>query len=449
MKKIPAKFKRNPRYQSVLALQRVAKGSYSNLLLKEIIDKGHLSKEDAALFTEIVYGSLMYDLNLDYQLQPFLKNPQKLPPFVLPLLKSAVFQLFYLDRVPDHAVLNESVEIGKFLGGEGLGKLINGVLRNVLRQGLRDTATISDPYQRLEKAASFPKELIEFLVPQLGFEKVEALAWSILKPAHVSARVNTNKISRKQAQEYLAEEGLETEFSTVSEDGLVGKKGFLAGSRLFEEGLLTIQDESSMLVAPALTLDPDFQVLDCCAAPGGKTTHLASFLTSGKVTALDLHPHKVALIKENAKRLHVEDRIIAGTGDARQLEEKFSKETFDAILVDAPCSGLGLMRRKPDIKYQKKREDFLNLAKIQLEILESAAKVLKKGGIMVYSTCTITKCENEEVVAAFLQKHPEFVLEKVPLSPFSSVNFSGETLTLYPQDYNTDGFFISRMRKVA
>lgn len=447
MKKIPAHLKKNPRYQGVITLQKIKKGSYSNLLLAQVIEKSQFKTEDSHLFTELVYGTLMHELTLEYQLSPFLKKPEKLPPNIYMLLKTAFYQLFFLDRIPDHAVLNESVNLAKEMENAPMGKLVNGVLRQALRKGLLGYEQLTGA-DRLEKEFSFPKPLTEFLTPQLGFDNVFKLAKSILEKSKISLRVETHKISREKAQMLLEQEGIETEFSKVSPQGLVGKKGFVPSSRLFQDGLMTIQDESSMLVAPILAsgLLDNGDVLDACAAPGGKTTHLAS-LISGHVTALDLHEHKVNLIKENAARLELSDKITALSGDARKLKEMFPQKLFSGILVDAPCSGLGLMRRKPDIKYQKNLQDFLKLPEIQLEILESAAKVLKVGGIIVYSTCTITKTENEDVVEKFLQKHPEFVLEKIVLDETSIVNNPNLTLTILPQDYLTDGFFISRLRK--
>lgn len=444
-KKIPNRLLSNPRFQAVLSLERTVTGSYSNLMVNETLKKGHLSKEDARLFTELVYGTLSRQITLDYQLAPFLKDPKKLAPWVKTLLQTALFQLLYLDRIPSHAVLNESVEIAKSYGHQGIANLVNGVLRSFQRKGPKDFDQISDPLKRLSIKASFPEELLLYLIEQLGFEKAEKVVMSLLTPAHVSARVDLMQLSQQEAIDCLKEEGIEAVKSAVAPAGIIGEKGFLAGSKLFKEGKLTVQDESSMLVAPNMTLKEDVYVLDACAAPGGKTTHIASFLKKGKVVALDIHAHKVKLIEENAARLHVSDRIDTKVLDAREVENTFEKNTFDAILVDAPCSGLGLMRRKPDIKYQKNPAALKGLPKIQREILESVAPTLKKEGILVYSTCTITPDENEKVVEAFLKDHPEFILEKLPIQ---LPNKTGLTVTIYPDDYTTDGFFISRMRKV-
>src|SRR5699024_1776149 len=209
-------------------------------------------------------------------------------------------------------------------------------------------------------------------------------------------------------------------------------------------------DETSMLVAPILQIEKSNQVLDACAAPGGKTTHIATYLSAaagGKVVALDLHQHKVQLIKENARRLHLTQVVDSRRLDARQVAALFSPATFDRILVDAPCSGLGLMRRKPDIRYTKQPDDFKRLAALQLEILTSIAPTLKVGGRLVYSTCTIFPEENQQVVKEFLRQHPEFELLPVPVSANLRESLSYQMLTIYPHQYNTDGFFISCLRK--
>lgn len=230
--------------------------------------------------------------------------------------------------------------------------------------------------------------------------------------------------------------------------GLIAPSGHLAGTSAFVKGEYTMQDESSMLVAPSLDIQPGDVVLDACAAPGGKTTHIAQYLDpkqGGQVTALDLHANKVRLINKNAKRLGLTDRIHAQVLDARKVATTFSANSFDKILVDAPCSGLGLIRRKPEIKYTKTPEDPAHLQQIQLAILNSVAPTLKIGGRLTYSTCTMVKEENQDVVAQFLAAHPEFEQVSVPtLKPLHKAH-SAPALQLFPDDYDTDGFFIASL----
>jgi len=449
--KIPKSMKKSVRYVALHALERVEKGgAYSNLLINDAIQKGKLSDKDARLLTGLVYGTISRQLLLDYYLSPFLKSAKKVDTWVRLLLRLSLFQLLYLDKVPDHAILNEATEIAKVRGNIGIGKFVNGVLRNVQRNGVPDLAAISDPMERLATEISMPLWLTQRFVQQIGTEQTRQLGLSLFEVSHVSARVDLRSVTREEAIATLSEDGIEAEKSSVSPFGIVAKKGFLAGSQLFHYGVLTVQDESSMLVAPALQVEKEMKVLDACAAPGGKTTHIATFLDAdvgGKVTALDIHRQKVQLIKDNAARLRVEDVVTTQQLDAREAHEEFAPASFDRILVDAPCSGLGLMRRKPDIKYQKQASDFTRLPMIQREILDSVAQTLKPGGLLVYSTCTILKEENQDVVESFLQDHPEFKLVPVVANELITSKLVDDMLTLYPQDFMTDGFFISCLKK--
>ncbi|EOT25911.1 16S rRNA (cytosine(967)-C(5))-methyltransferase RsmB [Enterococcus saccharolyticus] len=445
------KTKKTVRFVALDALERVQKGgAYSNLLLRDAINKGQLNEKDSRLLTELVYGTISHQLLLSFYLQPFIAKAKKVDDWVKLLLQLSLYQLLYLDKVPSHAVLNEAVEIAKVRGNVGIGKFVNGVLRNVQRQDVPELTTIKDPMKRLATEISMPQWLVEKLVKEIGVEETRQLGLSLFETSHVSCRVDSRKMTRQEAIQVLIDEGIEARESSVSPEGIIAEKGFIAGSRLFKEGILTVQDESSMLVAPALQIEPHHQVLDACAAPGGKTTHIATFLdkkAGGQVTSLDIHRHKVALIEENAERLHVSDVVCALELDARQAADEFSTNTFDRILVDAPCSGLGLMRRKPDIKYNKKQADFDKLPEIQLAILESVAPTLKTDGLLVYSTCTFAPEENQAVVARFLQAHPEFTLVDIPVSDVLQPSIENKMLTIYPHQYMTDGFFISCLRK--
>ncbi|MBP2097385.1 16S rRNA (cytosine(967)-C(5))-methyltransferase RsmB [Enterococcus rivorum] len=452
-KKIPARVKRSVRYVALQTIERVDKGgAYSNLLLNEMINKSDLGEKDSRLFTELVYGTISRKLLLEYYLTPFIKNPKKVDNWVKNLLSLSMYQLIYLDKIPDHAVINEAVEIGKHRGNSGIGKFVNGVLRSFQREGLPSLEKISDPVERLSVEISMPQWLTEKLIKQLGMDETRKLGLSLFEKSHVSGRVDTREISVLEALEELQVAGIEASASNVSPYGVVAEKGFLAGHYLFASGKLTIQDESSMLVAPAMQIEKNHVVLDACAAPGGKTAHIATFLDAskgGRVKALDIHDHKIKLIKQNAERLHVKAVVDTEKLDARKVGEEFPAEYFDRILVDAPCSGLGLMRRKPDIKYNKVPEDFEQLPKIQLEILESVSHTLKQWGIMVYSTCTIAKEENQEVIAAFLEKHSEFKKIDIEVEEAVQTAIHEQMLTLYPHQLMTDGFFICCMQKVC
>lgn len=437
----------NVRLLAIDAFERIEhQGMYSNLVLDEILRNHQLNVADRHLLTEFVYGVLQRKLTLDYYLDYFLKN-KKIESWVRQNLRVAIYQSIYLDRIPPHAIVSEAVEIAKRKGHRGIASLVNGVLRNIQRRGYPSLDQIEPLAKRLSVTYSLPEWLIEMSIQRLGVDSTVELAKSLNERPRTSVRVNLKQISREEAIKQLQDENIHAHKSLVSPYGLIIDQGQVQYSHLFAKGYLTIQDESSMLVAPALNVQPSDQVLDACSAPGGKATHIASeFLGSeagGHLTALDLYPNKIKKIMENAKRQNVNDRITVQQMDALQIPEQLGEQKFDRILVDAPCSGLGLMRRKPEIRYNKHPEDLQSLQKLQLEILSAASSALKPAGELIYSTCTFTQEENQEVVRQFLASQPHFRQIALDL-PTMSLNADQKSLTIYPHDYGTDGFFISR-----
>jgi len=414
--------------------------AYSNIALNKHLKGSQLSVADKGLVTEIVYGTVARKLTLEWYLSHFIQDRDKLDNWLYILLLLSAYQLRYLDKVPNHAVVNEAVELAK-LRKKGSEKLVNAVLRRILREGWPDIDSIKRKNKRDSIAYSLPVWLVSKLKEEYGEERAQAIFESLLVRNKASIRVTD--LSRKEEIKAV----LETTDSPLAATGLVKEQGHFAGHDLFSEGAITIQDESSQLVAPTLDLQGDEQVLDACAAPGGKTAHMASYLTSGKVTALDLYDHKLDLIQENAERLGVADQVQTQKLDARKVHEFFEKDSFDKILVDAPCSGIGLLRRKPDIKYNKETADFTSLQEIQLEILGSVCQTLRKGGIITYSTCTIVSEENFQVVEAFLESHPEF--EQVKLEHECKDILKDGCILITPELYGSDGFFISQFRKIS
>ena len=414
--------------------------AYSNIALNKHLKGSQLSAADKGLVTEIVYGTVARKLTLEWYLSHFIEDRDKLDNWLYILLLLSAYQLRYLDKVPNHAVVNEAVEIAK-VRKKGSEKLVNAVLRRILREGWPDIDSIKRKNKRDSIAYSLPVWLVSKLKEEYGEERAQAIFESLLVRNKASIRVTD--LSRKEEIKAV----LEASDSPLAATGLVKEQGHFAGHDLFTEGAITIQDESSQLVAPTLDLQGDEQVLDACAAPGGKTVHMASYLTSGKVTALDLYDHKLNLIQENAQRLGVADRVQTQKLDARKVHEFFSRDSFDKILVDAPCSGIGLLRRKPDIKYNKEMADFASLQQIQLEILGSVCQTLRKGGIITYSTCTIVSEENFHVVEAFLESHPEF--EQVKLEHECKDILKDGCILITPELYGSDGFFISQFRKIS
>lgn len=441
------------RYLAVELLEKIEiDEAYSNLALRKTIEENELSKEERSLLTELVYGVIQRKMTLDYQLDPFIKKQKNIENWVIQVLRMSLYQMEYLDRIPAHAILNEAANIARVRGHRGIVGLVNGVLRNIQRRGVRNPAEISSLNERLSIQYSLPVWLIDEFIEELGEEEAEKLAASLNERPKLSLRVNLKKISREDAIKELTKEDYRVEASTVSPFGINVNNGVPVESELFKEGFLAVQDESSMLVAPALNVEPNHYVLDACAAPGGKTMHIAtSYLDAAKngcIDALDIHEHKIRLIEENAKRHHVEDLVHAKQMDARTLLNHYEEETFDRVLVDAPCSGLGLMRRRPEIRYNKTVKDIESLQTLQLDILTEASKTLKTGGELVYSTCTITRLENQDVVEAFLKENGTFALVSLDnITDDIKTNPDG-TISIYPHQYGTDGFFISKLRKL-
>lgn len=428
---------------ALLTLEKVFhEDAYSNIALNTLLNKRQYDDRDKSLITEIVYGTVSRKITLEWYLAHFIADRDKLEPWVYDLLMLSAYQLIYLDKLPAHAVVNDAVRIAKNRGNKkGAEKLVNAVLRRLTSETLPNIEGIKRINKRYSIKYSLPVWLVKKLIEQYGQERAEAIFESLFERNKASIRVT----DASRLEEF--KDNFQADYSQLSPVGLTKSSGRFASSVAFKNGDITIQDETSQLVAPTLDIQGSETILDACAAPGGKTVHMASYLTSGKITALDLYDHKLALIQENAKRLGLAARIDTRKLDARQVADAFPAESFDKILVDAPCSGIGLIRRKPDIKYNKDLQDFASLQAIQLEILSSVCQTLRKGGIMTYSTCTIFKEENQDVIKAFLASHPDF--EQVALDHDKKDIVVDGCLLITPEQYQTDGFFIAQLRKKA
>ncbi|EJE98173.1 16S rRNA (cytosine(967)-C(5))-methyltransferase RsmB [Liquorilactobacillus mali] len=437
---------KNPRLMAVEILTKIAKnGAYSNLALNQVLKKDQMSRVDANLLTIIVYGVLQNLLLLEFWLEPFVKG-KKMDDWVKQLLLMSLYQLKFLDKVPNHAVLNEAIKIAKSKGHDGTRKFVTGVLHAILRKGVHDAASIEDENERLSIVYSVPVWIVEELKKQVGYDKTVAILNSLNKAPKQAIRVNESKASIEDVKTELTREGFKVENSQVAAGSLIVEKGHVSSTRLFEEGKIMLQDESAGLVVEAMNLNGDEQVLDACAAPGGKTMQIADYLRTGTVTALDIHKHKVKLIKENARKCGFEEKVNSIQLDARKLNEHFEPESFNQILVDAPCSGIGLMRRKPEVRYEKSLQDSLNLHRVQVGILDKVANYIEINGYLTYSTCTILETENTSVIKEFLEMHHEF--EQVEVKTRLNLPNTKKSLTIYPDDYESDGFFITRLRRV-
>ncbi|WP_076556717.1 16S rRNA (cytosine(967)-C(5))-methyltransferase RsmB [Salimicrobium flavidum] len=425
-------------------------GGFSHVLLDREIGKQRFSSADAGLLTELVYGTLQHRDLLHYWLEPSIKKQKKISPWVKWLLYMSLYQMKMLDRIPDHAIINEAVDISKRKGHKGIASFTNGVLRSIQRNGVPSVEEIEDEAERLAIKTSHPLWLVKRWISQYGYEATEDMCRTNQLRMNESIRVQCLRISREDVLAELREDGFEVEESGFSPQGIIIHNGNIVNHRLLKEGFVTIQDQSSMLVAELMDLKPDHVVLDACAAPGGKSTHIAEKMANeGIVYAYDLHKKKADLIKEKASSLQLTNIHTEGY-DARKLQEKHNDGTFDRILIDAPCSGFGVIRSKPDIKYSKEEKDIYRLREIQDAILDHTAELLKQEGLLVYSTCTVDVHENDHAVQDFLERHPEFEVEnfKDALPNFLEHRFiEGVGLQIFPQDADSDGFFVTRLKK--
>lgn len=437
---------KQPRMQAAKILDRVLfEQAYSHLALHEALREQPLEEVDARFVTEVVYGTIKRLNTIDDVLGRVMKQPlRKTDRRVKTILRMSVYQLLFMDRVPERAAIHEGVELAKAWGRGGLKGFVNGVLRNVARQGLPDYLTLSDPVKRIALSTSHPEWLVRKWIHAYGEAETRAMCEANLDRAYTTLRVNRLQTDRAALQADLEADGIKTTAGNVAADSLIVTEGQALHSDLFEKGAFSIQDESSMLVIDALDPKPGMDVLDVCAAPGGKTTHIAERMQDdGDVLANDIHAHKEALITEQADRLGLKS-ITTQTGDATEL---IAKKAFDRVLIDAPCSGLGVLRAKPDIKWHTDPEAIEKLPELQLNILEAAAHALKPGGMLVYSTCTVMPAENEDVIAAFLKNNPSFELDDTLDARLGLETETPGQRLIFPQQYDSDGFFIAAMKK--
>ena len=423
------------------------KGAYANVALDRCLHRAALSEIDRRFTTELVYGAVKAGETIDWMLRRFVKRPlKKMPPVICNILRLGIYQLFFMDKVPASAACNESVELAKKYGHAGTVGLVNAVLRTAAREP--EKAAFPDgkgkATEHLALVSQHPQWLIRRWIRAFGYEETVQLCDFDNSQPVLSLRTNTLKTSREALLQTLQQQGALVEASAWAPEGILcTKHGSLDAMEALQQGLFQVQDESSMQVAHVLAPQPGEFIIDACSAPGGKTTHIAALMQNrGRILALDIYEHKLALIQENAARLGI-DSIETKLLDARKLSSIYAEQA-DRVLVDAPCSGLGVLRRKPDARWKKDEKQLQELPVLQREILQSAAACVKPGGVLVYSTCTMTKEENEEVIQDFLARHTEFVLEKT--GGFLPVNKrEAEMVQLYPQRDGTDGFFIARM----
>lgn len=415
---------------------------FSNKLIQEMYKNDDITSIDKGFISKIVYGVVENKMYLDYIIRKFSSvRLKKIEPQVLNILRMSAYQFIYLDKTPDSAVVNEAVKLTKKASFRHSG-FVNGLLRNLMRDYSKVTLPNkkTNLVEHLTIKYSHPEWMVKRWLDLHGAEFTEALLTANNQMPHLSLRVNTLLINREDLMTKLNSVGVTCKKSDIVEDGILvtdAKQLSLNDNEDFKNGLFIVQDESSMMVSKILDPSPKDRVLDLCAAPGGKTTHLSQLMAGkGQVIACDLTKKKLDLVKENINRLNLKN-IQMKVNDATILNEEFV-DAFDKVLVDAPCSGLGIIRRKPDIKYQKDMESLKALNVIQNDILNCAAEYVKVGGELIYSTCTIEKSENRERIDAFLESHPTFTI--VPYE-------NKDDLQLYPHIDGTDGFYCCKLKR--
>ena len=411
-------------------------GAWSDGALKELL-RG-MERREAALASRLCYGVLQNRMLLDWQLARFTKL-EKLQPAVHEILRLALYQLTRTDRIPASAAVNEAVEQTKRFANPQAARLVNAVLRNVLRaQPLPQPEDLSIKY-------SHPQALTELLTAQFGRETTEKLLKSHNEAPQTVLQVNRLRATGQEVADALREAGVECSAHPWLADCLtVRGTGSLEQLAAFEQGMFYVQDAAARLAVEAAGLQPGMRVLDCCAAPGGKSFAAAIAMQNrGSITSCDIHPHKLQLIEHGAARLGIcilQTRLQDASKPVPEWEN-----TMDAVLADVPCSGLGVIRKKPDIRY-KDLAQTERLPELQLAILRQQARYVRPNGVLLYSTCTVLKRENEDVVQAFLQENPEFSAETVHFPQNSGIP-DGAMTTLLPCTHGTDGFFICKLRR--
>lgn len=443
-----------PRRLAYDILARVMAGGYADRSLDATLRRHPtLDPRDRALVTELVYGTLRQQGRLDYALSRFCRQPlAKVEERVLLLLRLGGYQLLCLDRIPDAAAVDTTVQLARHLGLERATGFINGVLR-ALARGRRTLPwpdASREPLEHLRHALSLPSWLAERWLRELGADDACRLAAALLEPAPLSVRVNTLRIDRERFLAELAAAGLAGAPTGIAPEGVMVRERSAAALPGDAEGWYQVQDEASMLIAPLLSPRPGERLLDACAAPGGKTTHLAALTGNrAEIVALDLHPHRTRLVEQGAARLGCTG-ISARTWDLTVPPPFLAPESFDGVLVDAPCSGLGVLRRNPEARWRLQPADVTVLAERQAAILHQAAFLVKPGGRLVYAVCTVTPEETDRQAAAFLARHPDFRLAPlagaVPESWQELLDGEG-CLRSWPRRLDLDGFFAARFVK--
>lgn len=410
--------------------------AYSNIVLNEEIkkNKNNLKENDIGLISELIYGVTTWRLTLDEIVKKYSKiKLKKISPWILNILRMGIYQIIFLDKIPKSAAVNESVNLAKRYGHSSSSNFVNAILRKVEKTDYEEFFQINNDIERISKTTSMPEWIIKELMKNNNIEKVEQICKnSNIKPK-TTIRVNNLKNNKNELMKKLEDRNISYKETTFEDFLILDKVKNIENLDLFKSGFFTIQDISAGLTAKMLKPKEGESILDACSAPGGKTTYIAELMkNNGNIEAWDIHEHRTKLVNENASRLGI-NIINAKVKDACIYDDSL-KEKFDKILLDVPCLGIGVIKRKPDIKWKRKIEDIDEISKIQLEILENCSKYLKKGSVLVYSTCSILKEENEEIIHKFICRNNGFeIVEK-------------NIINIIP-DEEKDGFFICKLQR--
>ncbi|MBE6737231.1 MAG: 16S rRNA (cytosine(967)-C(5))-methyltransferase RsmB [Ruminococcaceae bacterium] len=427
----------------------LVEGAYSNLAIDSAIKENNLSKLDSSFCTALVYGVLERLITLDYIIRKRSSTPfRKIEASTLIILRMGFYQLLYMDKVPDSAAVNESVNLAKKKKLFKSSGFINGILRTFLRENKEyKLPAESEKCLFLSVKYSCPEYLVKLWLSSYGEEITLSILESLGGRPPLTIHTNTMLTDDETLITNLKEEGVEAELSPLCKDMLLVKNsGALDTLKAYELGEFFVQDTASAICAKVSGAKSGDTVFDVCSAPGGKAFAMAiNMENKGEIRAFDLHPHKIKLIENGAKRLGI-SIIKAALRDG--AEDNTLTEKADVVLCDVPCSGFGIIRRKPEIRYSKS-EDYMNLPDVQLKILENSAKLVKDKGTLVYSTCTLNPQENSDVVNVFLKKHPEFTLKDFSelVSIDSKISEPSGMLTLFPSKDGSDGFFIAKLER--
>lgn len=422
----------NVRKLAVDAIDKImTNNAYSNIVVSDVLNKYELSNEDRGLFTNLVYGTLQNLLTIEYYLEPFIakKKPKH---WVKYLLYMSIYQLVYL-KSPEYAVVNEATSIAR-VKDKQIASFVNGVLRNFLRSPIRDIEELknNDEIEYLSVKYSHPAWLVAFFLKDYSFEIVENILKENILEKKDAIRINTIKTTKEEVKKALDDLGIRYEESSQAKDALIVSSS-IVNTQLFKDGLITVQDVSSQMTSLICDPNKNSAILDLCSAPGGKVAYLAALMeNTGVIYACDIYQHKIKLMNDLFNRLgvtNVKTQLI----DARMVNKHVKEGCFDYVLADVPCSGLGVISHKVDLKYRISLDAIDNILALQEEIIESTWRLVKVGGYYVYSTCTINKDENELLIKKFLEKHPNF-----------EITYEKQIL---PTDFHSDGFYICKMRR--